>query len=459
LDRTLNRATRKGNSFLEMDELDQLLQELSAPKPVQVPAPQAAPMPQVSKVQEVEAPKPKTVDFNELDDLMAELGGGSTKKETPKPTPAPVSAPAPVATPTPALAPTPAPAPVASAPAQQKGGAATVDDLLAELTGSTSVAPSQHNPISREPASYVAAVPTITTNDGDDLDSVMNALQGLQTGPQKTPALTPAPAASNRKNELDNILNSLSSEMNQIGVDSEFKGQCARCKKAILGQVVTALGKTWHQECFSCFQCRKPLGSSSFFEKDSNPFCEKCFHDFFSPKCAYCDGPIRERCINALGRTWHPDHFFCSQCGKNFAGGGFMEKDGKAYCEEDYFNMFAPKCGGCEKPIMAECITALGRQWHPNCFVCMECKQSFGGGSFFDHEGKPYCEKHYHLQRGSLCASCQKPVLGRCITAIGKRFHPEHFVCAFCMKQLAQGTFKENSSKPYCLGCHVKLFG
>jgi len=27
------------------------------------------------------------------------------------------------------------------------------------------------------------------------------------------------------------------------------------------------------------------------------------------------------------------------------------------------------------------------------------------------------------------------------------------------MKQLAQGTFKDNGSKPYCLGCHVKLFG
>jgi len=38
--------------------------------------------------------------------------------------------------------------------------------------------------------------------------------------------------------------------MNQIGVDSEFKGQCSRCKKAILGQVVTALGKV----CFILFQ-------------------------------------------------------------------------------------------------------------------------------------------------------------------------------------------------------------
>lgn len=48
--------------------------------------------------------------------------------------------------------------------------------------------------------------------------------------------------------------------------------------------------------------------------------------------------------MNALEKHWHPDHFFCSQCGRHFPPGqGFMEKDGKAYCEEDYFNMFAPK--------------------------------------------------------------------------------------------------------------------
>jgi len=113
-----------------------------------------------------------------------------------------------------------------------------------------------------------------------------------------------------------------------------------------------------------------------------------------------------------------------------------MEKDGKAYCEEDYFNMFAPKCGGCEKPIMADCISGLGRQWHPTCFVCMvffaqsifffltiqrqDCRQPFTG-SFFEYENKPYCEKHYHSQKGSLCASCQKPVVGRCVTALGMR--------------------------------------
>jgi len=92
-------------------------------------------------------------------------------------------------------------------------------------------------------------------------------------------------------------------------------------------------------------------------------------------------------------------------------------------------------------------------------FRLQDCGQPFGGRSFFDHEGLPYCETHYHAKRGSLCASCQKPITGRCITAMYKKFHPEHFVCAFCLKQLNKGTFKEQNDKPYCHPCFVKLFG
>jgi hypothetical protein len=32
-------------------------------------------------------------------------------------------------------------------------------------------------------------------------------------------------------------------------------------------------------------------------------------------------------------------------------------------------------------------------------------------------------------------------------------------VCEFCKKQLSHGAFKEQGTKPYCVPCHVKLFG
>ena len=62
-------------------------------------------------------------------------------------------------------------------------------------------------------------------------------------------------------------------------------------------------------------------------------------------------------------------------------------------------------------------------------------------------------------KRAYICAACDNLITGRCITAMMRKFHPEHFVCSFCLKQLNKGTFKEKAEKPYCHGCFVRLFG
>uniref|UniRef100_A0AAQ4PSU5 Paxillin n=1 Tax=Gasterosteus aculeatus aculeatus TaxID=481459 RepID=A0AAQ4PSU5_GASAC len=264
--------------------------------------------------------------------------------------------------------------------------------------------------------------------------------------------------APTQVNKLDNMLGSLQSDLNKLGVQTVAKGVCGACCKPIVGQVVTAMGRTWHPEHFVCTHCQEEIGSRNFFEREGQPYCETDYHHLFSPRCYYCNGPILDKVVTALDRTWHPEHFFCAQCGSFFGPEGFHEKDGKAFCRKDYFDMFAPKCGGCARAILENYISALNSLWHPECFVCRECFTPFVNGSFFEHDGQPYCEVHYHEHRGSLCSGCQKPITGRCITAMSKKFHPEHFVCAFCLKQLNKGTFKEQNDKPYCHGCFVKLF-
>ncbi|XP_076005853.1 paxillin-like [Genypterus blacodes] len=292
-----------------------------------------------------------------------------------------------------------------------------------------------------------------------ELDELMASLSdfkvqsNIQSQGKVSTSSPPKPA-----NKLDNMLGSLQSDLNRLGVQTVAKGVCGACKKPIVGQVVTAMGRTWHPEHFVCTHCQEEIGSRNFFERDGQPYCEKDYHSLFSPRCHYCNGPILDRVVTALDKTWHPEHFFCAQCGAFFGPEGFHEKDGKAFCRKDYFDMFAPKCGGCARAILENYISALNSLWHPECFVCRECFTPFINGSFFEHDGQPYCESHYHERRGSLCSGCQKPITGRCITAMGKKFHPEHFVCAFCLKQLNKGTFKEQNEKPYCQGCFVKLF-
>ncbi|XP_032595578.2 leupaxin isoform X6 [Drosophila grimshawi] len=195
----------------------------------------------------------------------------------------------------------------------------------------------------------------------------------------------------NREDQLDSMLGNLQANMSRQGVNTVQKGCCNACEKPIVGQVITALGKTWHPEHFTCNHCSQELGTRNFFERDGFPYCEPDYHNLFSPRCAYCNGAILDKCVTALDKTWHTEHFFCAQCGQQFGEDGFHERDGKPYCRTDYFEMFAPKCNGCNRAIMENYISALNSQWHPDCFVCRDCKKAVRGKSFYAMEGKPVC--------------------------------------------------------------------
>lgn len=194
-----------------------------------------------------------------------------------------------------------------------------------------------------------------------------------------------------QSDQLDSMLGNLQANMSRQGVNTVQKGCCNACEKPIVGQVITALGKTWHPEHFTCNHCNQELGTRNFFERDGFPYCEPDYHNLFSPRCAYCNGAILDKCVTALDKTWHTEHFFCAQCGQQFGEDGFHERDGKPYCRNDYFEMFAPKCNGCNRAIMENYISALNSQWHPDCFVCRDCKKAVKGKSFYAMEGKPVC--------------------------------------------------------------------
>lgn len=88
------------------------------------------------------------------------------------------------------------------------------------------------------------------------------------------------------------MLGNLQADMSRQGVNTMQKGCCNACDKPIVGQVITALGKTWHPEHFTCNHCNQELGTRNFFERDGAPYCEADYHNLFSPRCAYCNGPI-----------------------------------------------------------------------------------------------------------------------------------------------------------------------
>lgn len=61
-------------------------------------------------------------------------------------------------------------------------------------------------------------------------------LQQIQSQGKTSPTGPPKPA-----NKLDNMLGSLQSDLNRLGVQTVAKGVCGACKKPIVGQVMITL--------------------------------------------------------------------------------------------------------------------------------------------------------------------------------------------------------------------------
>ena len=89
---------------------------------------------------------------------------------------------------------------------------------------------------------------------------------------------------------------------------------------------------------------------------------------------------------------------------------------------------------------------------------CGECLKS--GRCYEGSDGFPYCERHIVCEgRSPQCAGCGGPILGRCVSAMSRRYHVEHFVCTFCRQPLLRGAFREFEARPYCCACFIRLGG
>ncbi|XP_019890162.1 PDZ and LIM domain protein Zasp isoform X11 [Musca domestica] len=173
---------------------------------------------------------------------------------------------------------------------------------------------------------------------------------------------------------------------------------CHSCSTQIRGPFITALGKIWCPEHFHCVNanCRRPLQDIGFVEEKGDLYCEYCFEKYLAPSCSKCGGKIKGDCLNAIGKHFHPECFSCGHCGKLFGNTPFFLEDGMPYCEADWNELFTTKCFACGFPVEAgdRWVEALNHNYHSQCFNCTYCKQNLEGQSFYNKGGRPFCKNH-----------------------------------------------------------------
>ncbi|XP_072280657.1 actin-binding LIM protein 1 isoform X11 [Pyxicephalus adspersus] len=166
--------------------------------------------------------------------------------------------------------------------------------------------------------------------------------------------------------------------------------RCSGCGEFVEGEVVTALGKTYHPSCFACTVCKRPFPPGdrvTFNGRDC--LCQSCAAQPMAPgpkeittssSCAGCGRDIKNgQALLALDKQWHLGCFKCKSCGKVLTG-EYISKDGSPYCEKDYQVLFGVKCEACNEFITGKVLEAGDKHYHPSCARCSRCHQMFTEG-------------------------------------------------------------------------------
>ncbi|KAK2849390.1 hypothetical protein Q5P01_009224 [Channa striata] len=236
--------------------------------------------------------------------------------------------------------------------------------------------------------------------------------------------------------------------------------RCQRCREVCRGEVVRVQETHFHVKCFTCTVCNCDLARSGFFQKKGEYICTADYQRLYGTRCERCDSFITGEVVSALGRTYHPKCFVCSVCSKPFPIGDRVTFSGKdCVCQQcshtlvksnEPIKIHGPShCAGCGAEIkQGQSLLALEKQWHVSCFRCRTCNMALTG-EYISKDGVPYCEADYHAQYGVKCETCSRYISGRVLEAGGKHYHPTCARCARCNMMFKEG------EEMYLTGCEV----
>eukprot|EP00076_Gallus_gallus_P040232 XP_025005770.1 actin-binding LIM protein 2 isoform X10 [Gallus gallus] len=225
---------------------------------------------------------------------------------------------------------------------------------------------------------------------------------------------------------------------------------CNTCGKPCKGEVLRVQNKYFHIKCFVCKACGCDLAQGGFFVRQGDYICTLDYQRLYGTRCFSCDEFIEGEVVSALGKTYHPDCFVCAVCRLPFPAGDRVTFNGKeCICQKcslppssstgSFPVQNLRNCGGCGSEIKnGQSLVALDKHWHLGCFKCNTCGKLLNA-EYISKDGIPYCETDYHAKFGIRCDNCEKYITGRVLEAGEKHYHPTCARCVRCCQMFAEG--------------------
>ncbi|XP_036020921.1 actin-binding LIM protein 2 isoform X10 [Mus musculus] len=225
---------------------------------------------------------------------------------------------------------------------------------------------------------------------------------------------------------------------------------CNTCGNVCKGEVLRVQNKYFHIRCFVCKACGCDLAEGGFFVRQGEHICTRDYQRLYGTRCFSCDRFIEGEVVSALGKTYHPDCFVCAVCRLPFPPGDRVTFNGKeCMCQKcspptllgnsAHVAQGLRSCGGCGLEIKnGQALVALDKHWHLGCFKCKTCGKLLNA-EYISKDGLPYCEADYHSKFGIRCDGCEKYITGRVLEAGEKHYHPSCALCVRCGQMFSEG--------------------
>ncbi|XP_030754913.1 LIM domain kinase 1 isoform X2 [Sitophilus oryzae] len=146
-------------------------------------------------------------------------------------------------------------------------------------------------------------------------------------------------------------------------------------------------------------------------EDPENDFDDTASHASNGNICSGCLNLLDdEEVISALGQEWHTDCFRCSACDAALSS-WYFEKDGLLFCKDDYWTRYGEACQQCSQIITGPVMVAGEHKFHPECFCCGSCGSFIGDGDSYAlvERSKLYCGQCYKRQMQPLQKTAKFP--------------------------------------------------
>ncbi|XP_026707166.1 actin-binding LIM protein 1 isoform X18 [Athene cunicularia] len=223
---------------------------------------------------------------------------------------------------------------------------------------------------------------------------------------------------------------------------------CHKCGEPCKGEVLRVQARHFHIKCFTCKVCGCDLAQGGFFIKNGEYLCTLDYQRMYGTRCNGCGEFVEGEVVTALGKTYHPSCFACTACKRPFPPGDRVTFNGRdCLCQMCAQPMSSsPKelsassnCAGCGRDIKnGQALLALDKQWHLGCFKCKACGKVLTG-EYISKDGAPYCEKDYQVLFGVKCEACHQFITGKVLEAGDKHYHPSCARCSRCNQMFTEG--------------------